>query len=132
MPLIIDKYSSSILNNISFTLKAGKNLIVLGSNGVGKTTLAKVLCGITPSSSVSIEGINPSKMYGEKRTRLINYIPTKLDIFDAFITVHEFLKLSYFNNTISIKKSIERTLEKLHILHLANKSCHTLSSGESQ
>jgi iron complex transport system ATP-binding protein len=128
MPLIIDRYNSNILNNISFSLDAGENLIILGSNGVGKTTLAKVLCGITASSSVSIEGINPSNMYGEKRTKLVNYIPPKLDVFDEFITVREFLELSSFSQSISI----EKTLEKLHITHLRDKSCHTLSSGESQ
>jgi iron complex transport system ATP-binding protein len=129
MPLKIDNYSNEILKNISFNLEAGEHLIILGSNGVGKTTLAKVLCGMTPSSSVSIDNINPSKVYGEKRAKLINYIPPKLDVFDEFITVREFLELGgAFNNDLSIDASLER----LHIKHLANKACKMLSSGESQ
>jgi len=128
MPLKIDNYSNEVLKNISFTLEAGEYLIILGSNGVGKTTLAKVLCGITPSSSVTIDGITPSKLYSEKRAKLINYIPPKLDIFDEFITVREFLELGALNNNLSINAS----LKKLHITHLANKTCKLLSSGESQ
>jgi len=128
MPLKIDNYSNSILKEITFSLEAGEHLIILGSNGVGKTTLAKVLCGMTPSTVVTIDTVNPSKVYGEKRAKLINYIPPKLDIFDEFITVREFLELGALNNNLSIDVS----LEKLHITHLANKTCKLLSSGESQ
>jgi iron complex transport system ATP-binding protein len=128
MPLKIDNYSNEILKNISFNLEAGEHLIILGSNGVGKTTLAKVLCGMTPSKAVTIDTIIPSKVYGEKRAKLINYIPPKLDVFDEFITVHEFLELGAFNNDMSIDASLKR----LHIKHLANKACKMLSSGESQ
>jgi iron complex transport system ATP-binding protein len=128
MPIKIDNYSNNILKDISFILESGEQLIILGSNGVGKTTLAKVLCGITPSASVYIDTITPSEIYGEKRTGLINYIPPKLEVFDEFISVHEFLELGSFNNILTIDKA----LEKLHIAHLADKACKSLSSGESQ
>ena len=128
MPLKIDNYSNEILKNISFSLEAGEHLIILGSNGVGKTTLAKVLCGMSTSTAVSIDTLNPSKVYGKKRAKLINYIPPKLDIFDEFITVHEFLELDSFSNALTIKEA----LKKLHISHLSEKSCKLLSSGESQ
>ena len=130
--LNIDNYSNTILRDISFTLEAGENLIILGSNGVGKTTLAKVLCGVTPTNSVSIEGINPSKVYGQKRAKLINYIPPKLDVFDEFITVREFLELGFFGVVVGQHPTIKDALEKLHISHLVDKACKALSSGESQ
>ena len=130
--LKIDNYSNTILTEISFTLDAGKNLIILGSNGVGKTTLAKVLCGVTPTNSVSIEGINPSKVYGQKRAKLINYTPPKLDVFDEFITVREFLELGVIGVVGEEHPTIDEALEKLHIYHLADKACKALSSGESQ
>jgi len=130
--LKVDNYSNAILKDISFTVEADENLIILGSNGVGKTTLAKVLCGVTPTSSVSIESINPSKVYGQKRAKLINYIPPKLDVFDEFITVREFLELGIVDALTAEHLTIEEALKKLHISHLANKACKTLSSGESQ
>jgi iron complex transport system ATP-binding protein len=128
MPIKIDNYSNEILKDISFTLEAKEHLIILGSNGVGKTTLAKVLCGMTPSSSVTIDTINPSKMYGKKRAKLINYIPPKLDVFDEFITVREFLELGSLSHYLSI----DEVLEKVNISYLKDKSCKMLSSGESQ
>lgn len=134
MPISIKNFSNTILKDINFSLELNEHLIILGSNGVGKTTLAKVLCGITPSTSVMIDGINPSKLYGRKRAELINYIPPKLDVFDEFITVREFLELGFISSVVGVQHptGINAVLEKLHISHLVDKSCHTLSSGEAQ
>lgn len=126
--LTLTNYSNQILNNITFSLLPNQNLTILGSNGVGKTTLAKVLCGITPSQSIIINDIHPSQTFGEQRAKLINYIPPKLEVFDSFITVREFLTLSCLDARISI----ETVLEELAITHLAESSCQTLSSGEAQ
>ncbi len=128
MPLKITNYSDQILTQISFELQDDHNLIILGSNGVGKTTLAKVLSGITDSNSVSINNINPSKFSGKKRAELINYVPPNLDIFDEFISVGEFLELGHFNH----HTTIDKVLEILEIKHLKEETCHSLSSGESQ
>lgn len=130
--LKIDNYSNAILSNIEFELEAGRHLSILGSNGVGKTTLAKVLCGITPTSHVTVEGVSPSKVYGVKRAKLINYIPPKLDVFDAFITTREFLELGFTDVHANNDLTIASVLKVLHITHLQNKTCKTLSSGESQ
>lgn len=40
-----------ILKNISITLKPGKHLAVVGLNGAGKTTMVKLMCGLTEPSS---------------------------------------------------------------------------------
>ncbi len=128
MPLKITNYNDQILTQISFELQENHNLIILGSNGVGKTTLAKVLCGISVSDSVRIHNINLSKTSGSKRAKLINYIPPKLEIFDEFMRVGAFLELGYFNH----HTTIDKVLTILEISHLKEEPCHSLSSGESQ
>jgi len=125
--LKINNFTNYILKDISFSLN-NKNLIILGSNGAGKTTLSKVLCGIIDNDSVTINNINPSKVYGDKKTKLINYIPAKLDIFDDYMSVKEFLEL----NKLYSNLKIDDVLDMLEISYLKNKSCKTLSSGESQ
>ena len=125
--LKISNFTNYILKDISFTLD-NKNLIILGSNGAGKTTLSKVLCGIISNNSVSINNINPSKVYGNEKTKLINYIPAKLDIFDEYMSVKEFLEL----NRLYSNLNIDDVLNILEISYLNDKSCKTLSSGESQ
>ena len=124
--LKINNYTNYILKDISFG--TDKNLIILGSNGAGKTTLAKILCGLIKSDNVDINGKDPSKIYGENRTKLINYIPPKLEIFDEFISVEEFLQLNNLFGTISTNE----VLTLLQIDYLKDKSCKNLSSGESQ
>ncbi len=134
MPINITDYTNNILKNISFSLEYGEDLIILGANGVGKTTLAKVLCGIFPSEAVRIDSITPSKVYGETRARLINYIPAKLDVFDEFITVREFLELGLIRGVAREQHptTVDDVLQMLSIKHLADKACKLLSSGESQ
>ena len=90
--LEIKNYNSSILHEISFSLKENKNLIILGENGAGKSTLAKVLSNLITNDKVELFGVNISKLDDLKRALYINYIPPKLSIFDEYITLREFLE----------------------------------------
>ncbi len=104
-----------------------QNLIILGSNGAGKSTLAKVLCGITPSTLLVND--KPLNTYSNKeRTKLINYVPAKLEIFDEYITLDEYLNLSRLHTLLASKNM----LKLLSLEHLKNKPCQQLSSGEQQ
>jgi len=123
----LSNYSDGILKNIHFELKPKQNLIILGSNGAGKSTLAKVLCGITPSSLLMND--KPLSAYSSKeRTKLINYVPAKLEIFDEYISLQEYLDLSRLHTLLESKNM----LKLLNIAHLNDKPCQQLSSGEQQ
>ena len=126
--LQINNYSNPILHNISFKLKKHENLIILGSNGAGKSTLAKVLSGITPSDTISINNTNLKNINNKERTKLINYIPAKLEIFDEYITVEEYLNLSRLHTLLESKNM----LKLLELEQLKHKPCQQLSSGEQQ
>lgn len=49
---------SPAIDHISFTIKKGEKLALVGSNGAGKTTLVKLLCGLYHASAgqVTVEG----------------------------------------------------------------------------
>jgi len=126
--LQIQNYNSKILKNIHLEVKERQNLIILGSNGAGKSTLAKVLCGITPSTNVTLEGQNLNKIDKKIRTKLINYIPAKLEIFDEYISLEEYLNLSKLHSILESKNM----LKLLELDKLKNKPCQQLSSGEQQ
>jgi len=123
----LNNYSDGILKNIHFELKPKENLIILGSNGAGKSTLAKVLCGITPSSLL-MNGKPLSTYSSKERTKLINYVPAKLEIFDEYISLQEYLDLSRLHTLLESKNM----LKLLNIAHLNDKPCQQLSSGEQQ
>ena len=128
--LEIKNYNSSILHEISFSLKENENLIILGENGAGKSTLAKVLSNLITNDKVELFGVNISKLYDLKRALYINYIPPKLSIFDEYITLREFLELSFVESMDS--KKIDETIKLLNLKKLENKFCKSFSSGEKQ
>ena len=128
--LEINNYNSSILHEISFRLEDNENLIILGENGAGKSTLAKVLSNLIENDKVKIFNENINKMDDLKRAFLINYIPPKLSIFAEYITLREFLELSFISFVDNEK--INKVIKLLNLRKLENKYCKSFSSGEKQ
>jgi len=89
-------YSGShILRDVSVRAALGRITVLLGRNGVGKTTLLKSLMGLVPIKSGSIEfnGTNVSKASPYERARAgIGYVPQGREIF-ARLTVEENLRM---------------------------------------
>jgi iron complex transport system ATP-binding protein len=128
MPLNIDNYTDDILKEISIEVQRGSHLTIIGANGAGKTTLAKLLCGLSPSEKVRIDGRSITTMHPKERAAAVNYLPPKLEVYDAYLRVDEFLALSHLNNALSPHEAMMQT----GITHLADKACKALSSGEAQ
>ncbi|MEA2099404.1 MAG: ABC transporter ATP-binding protein [Campylobacterota bacterium] len=126
--LHIDNFSNSILNDISFHLKEGENLLILGSNGAGKSTLAKILCGVVYSENVELFSFKLHNLNAKQRAEFINYIPPKLEIFDEYISLKEYLEISKLYS----ESSVGDALTLLDLSELKDKSCKNLSSGEQQ
>jgi urea transport system ATP-binding protein len=86
---------SHILRNVGFDAKAGEVTVVLGRNGVGKTTLLKSLIGVVPvkTGSVRLAGTDITKATPYERARRgIGYVPQGREIF-ARLTVEENLRM---------------------------------------
>lgn len=82
---------SHILRDVSFQAPVGECSVVLGRNGVGKTTLLKCLMGILSikSGQILLDGQDISKMSPEQRVRAgLAYVPQGRDIFST-LTVEE-------------------------------------------
>ncbi len=86
---------SHILRNIGFEAKAGEVTVVLGRNGVGKTTLLKSLMGVVPikSGSIALDGEDITRATSYDRVRAgIGYVPQGREIFGR-LTVEENLRM---------------------------------------
>ena len=127
-----------ILENISLKIK--NHLTILGANGSGKSTLAKAICNLSAfEGEVEINSQNTKALSLNAKAKAISYIPAKLDIYDSFITVEEFIllgrfpyKKSFLEYSDKDKSISSQTLEFLKISHLSSNTVSSLSSGEQQ
>jgi len=86
---------SHILRDVSLQTTLGKVTVLLGRNGVGKTTLLKSLMGLVPikSGSITFDGQDISKATPYERARAgIGFVPQGREIF-ARLTVQENLHM---------------------------------------
>ena len=86
---------SHILRDVSLTATPGKVTVLLGRNGVGKTTLLKSLMGLVPIKSGSIQfdgkAIDKATPYDRARAG-IGFVPQGREIFGR-LTVEENLRM---------------------------------------
>ena len=86
---------SHILRDVSVSATPGRITVLLGRNGVGKTSLLKSLMGLVPirAGSVSLAGRDISHATPYQRARAgIGYVPQGREIF-ARLTVEENLRM---------------------------------------
>lgn len=82
---------SHILRDVSLNASIGECAVILGRNGVGKTTLLKCLMGVLPikSGQILLDGQDIAKLSPEQRVRAgLAYVPQGRDIFST-LTVEE-------------------------------------------
>jgi len=86
---------SHILRGLDFEAKAGEVTVVLGRNGVGKTTLLKSLVGLVniKSGSIRLDGTEVQRLTPYERVRRgIGYVPQGREIFGR-LTVEDNLRM---------------------------------------
>jgi branched-chain amino acid transport system ATP-binding protein len=92
-----------ILEDISFSVRAGDRLAVLGRNGMGKTTLLATLMGLCTrhAGQIRIGDQDVSRRRTSERADLgIGYVPQTRDIFPS-LTVEENLRAGLKGRPIS-------------------------------
>lgn len=127
---------SHILRDVSFRAPIGECSVVLGRNGVGKTTLLKCLMGILPikSGQIVLDGKDISKLSPEQRVRAgLAYVPQGRDIFST-LTVEEniLIGMAKFSGA-KTKKVPEHLYEIFPILdEMKHRRGGDLSGGQQQ
>ena len=77
----------AIVSNISFSLKAGMGLALLGASASGKTSLSKALVGIwrAQNGGVRLDGADLDQWCNEDLGRYIGYLPQDVALFDGTV-----------------------------------------------
>lgn len=120
----------TVVSDISFSLKKGSFLSILGENGSGKSTLIKGILGLMKPETGKIE---------LKEKVKIGYLPQQTELQRDFpASVGEVVISGCLNNTIlpfytkQQRTLTQKNLEKLKITSLKNKCYHDLSGGQQQ
>jgi zinc transport system ATP-binding protein len=109
-----------LVRGVDFTVRQGEIVTLIGPNGSGKTTSARMALGV----------MKPSEGKVERKTDLrIGYVPQKLTIDQTMpLTVKRLMTLSHRLS----ETEIEEALASTGISHLANSEVQYLSGGEFQ
>jgi ABC-type branched-subunit amino acid transport system ATPase component len=82
--LFVGYGGAPVVRNVSFTLRPGEILCLLGVNGGGKSTVAKALSGLIPisSGSITLDGGDVSSMPAyERLVRGLSLVPETRNLF---------------------------------------------------
>ncbi|MBJ7553074.1 ABC transporter ATP-binding protein [Marinomonas spartinae] len=138
------KESVHALNGVNLTINQGETLCIVGETGCGKSTLARVLMGLTPATSGEIhyqdqriDHLNDHKrMMFRRRMQMVFQNPYAS--LNPRMTVYQTLSepISFHNqqlNRVEINSQIEHLLESVGISpSSADRYPHEFSGGQRQ
>ena len=118
-------------------LISGENLLIIGSSGIGKTTLLHLLAGLLKWESGSVElfgneiSLLSSHQLDRFRKNNIGIVFQRPHFVNS-LTVKENLQLAQYIAKKKDNNRIESILKNLNISDKANKKTNQLSQGEKQ
>lgn len=130
------KNGKQILADLSYTLKAGEYIAIMGDSGVGKSTLLNLIAGLdTPDSGeITIDGVTLSTLddnaITQLRRKMFGFV------FQAFhvlphLTLRQNVALPLLLNGYDITRA-EQMLATVGLSDRSNDFPHQLSGGELQ
>jgi len=129
-------FQKQVLNSISFELKKGEVLGIVGKSGSGKTSLLKILGGLL-DATVGMVTFNKEKVKGPSQQLIPGHPEIQLvnqDFgLDIYHTVQENIALKILHLHQKEKNElIEELLDLVELTDLANRKAFELSGGEQQ
>ena len=132
------QYSDTLaIDDVTFSIKKGKKIAVVGPNGGGKSTLFKALAGLIPlsSGSLKIDGLDPLNAKS-----MISYIPQKDSINWNFqLSVKQVVEMGltdkktlFMSNDKSNQEKINESLNQVGIPDKSEENINNLSGGQQQ
>lgn len=129
-----------ILNNLSFSVPAGRRLFIVGPNGAGKTTLLRCLCRIIDDydGTVKVKDNDIKNFSQKKLASVATYVPQSLPA-DIQFTVRQFILMARYPHLSPFsvispadEKIASDAMQMTQTSHFANRVMATLSGGERQ
>ncbi len=125
-----------VLSDISFTVKEGENVGLIGANGAGKSTVMKLILGLLKGEgTVTVSGIPVRNDTLSEIRKRCGFVMQNSDQQMFMPTVCEdllFGPLNYGYSKEEAQQEADRVTEMLHIEYLKNKYNHKISGGEKR
>ena len=117
-----------VLENITFQQKEGEIISLIGTSGIGKSTLLKCLSGLTNINSGSVV-LNGDKIHKQEASfRKIAYVFPESPLFPHINVIDNIL----FNLSGYDQEKLNHLLEKTEVKALVKRFPYELSGGENQ
>lgn len=126
-----------VLDDVSFEVHKGERIAIVGKNGAGKSTMAKMLCGIIrpQRGSITINGQDYRALSIREIGRLIGYVmqnPNQMLVKDMIMDeVRLALDLNQFDEGLA-KQRVEETLKMCGLYSMRNWPVSVLSYGQKK
>lgn len=125
------------LKEISFSFEMGQSIGIIGPNGSGKSTLLKMMMGLLPpkTGSIQIFGKKPKEM-----RHIFGYVPQKLILDPLFpVTTLDFILMGTLSSTNWMgfyrkidKERARNIIKELGLEKEINQNLSSLSGGQMQ
>ena len=129
-----------VLHGLDLSVAEGRLVCVIGSNGVGKSTLARTLAGLLPpqAGEIALQGRILSEFTPAERARRISVVLTRLPT-TGYMTVRNFVEIGRHPYTGTLGRmtqtdhqAVDRAIAQVGIGGLAGRWMNAISDGERQ
>lgn len=133
-------YKKIIISDVSFSVKAGEKIGIIGRNGAGKTTLLRGISGSVRrfSGEIYVKGENIRNMSVKRQASFISLLPQKSHVPEG-IYVSDILEMGlypekrvFFSVSEDDRKIINEKAEEAGIKDLLDMDFSCLSIGQQQ
>ncbi len=126
---------NDVLKNISFSIKKGEKVAFVGKNGAGKSTMAKLICGIVRPSSgnVHIHKTNYLGMSIKEIGEKIGYVmqnPNQMLVKDIIKDEAELALILRGKSRTEIDEAVKKTLKMCGLYGMRNWPVSAVSYGQ--
>jgi len=126
---------NTLFEGLTFNVNSGSALHVVGANGSGKTSLLRILCGLSLAESGQIQcnGSDIKNIASEYRGQLC-YLGHKPALKPDLTPCENLVSLAAIRNegAADPRSATEGFLTQLEVDHTMNRPCRQLSAGQKQ